>query len=154
PYEAPGMSYDQATAAMLNATPGCLVALQGASNSQYAPGNFGWIQPEVQSTPAGQCGSGNAVAQAAAQVFPPTCFRNTSVDTHPGNITPATDGLNTRFDLYNGSFNSCQGNSLYKPAPNVRKGYAGNNACNVNFVNPYPYGNGSAMGLPLDNNML
>jgi len=78
-------------------------------------------------------------------------------------MTVATDGLNTRFDLYRGAFSQCNTDANYPPAPNVRKGMIpgnGNNgACNPNYPNPQsPYpptadGN-QAMGFPLDNNML
>jgi hypothetical protein len=170
PYETNTMTYDQATAALKNATAGSMVALQGAQNAQYAPGNFGWITPPVQHSVSGTCGSGNAVAQAAAQAHPASCFANTSINTHPGNIANTDDALNTRFDLYNASFNNCKGNSLYPPAPNARKGYTpGGSAGNPNYCNPSarwpnpttttwttapPTGTtGTAMGLPLDNTM-
>jgi len=163
PFETPSMTYDQATAALQNASTRTLVALQGASNSQYAPGNFGWIEPSVQGTASNTCGSGNAVAQAAARTQPPACFRASTINTQPGDIANATDGLNTRFDIYNGSFGSCKGNSNYPPAPNVRKGYlpgnGSNGACNPSPVtgvnnNLYPAGDIQAMGFPLDRNML
>jgi Flp pilus assembly protein TadG len=160
PFETSSMTYDQATTALQNASTRTLVALQGASNSQYSPGNFGWIAPPVQGTASGSCGSGNAVAQASARKNPPVCFRTSTINTHPGNITAATEGFNTRFDLYGGSFGSCKNNSNYPPAPNVRKGYlpgsGSNGACNPNPPNgaPYPSGNIQAMGFPLDSNML
>jgi hypothetical protein len=163
PYETNTMTYDQATAALQNASSHAMIALQGASNSQYGPGNFGWIQPPVQGTVSGTCGSGNAVAQQVAQSRPHVCFRSSSIDTHTGNIANTDDALNTRFDIYQHSFNNCQNNSLYPPASNVRKGYlpgtGSNGACNANAVsglsnNLYPSGDIQAMGLPLDSNML
>ncbi|WP_293857094.1 pilus assembly protein TadG-related protein [uncultured Alsobacter sp.] len=181
PFETSGMTYDQATAALINSTPNRLVALQGAGNAQYAPGNFGWISPPVNNT-TNLCGSGNTVVQAAAQTSPATCFRNTAINTQPGNIAASDEGLNTRFDLYNGSFQNCRGNANYAPAPNVRKGFTpsggngggngngnangngngnanGNNnaACNPSQPSPYPNGTNAgtsgAAGFPLDSNM-
>jgi hypothetical protein len=156
PYETIGMTYDQATSALINASTSQMIALQGAGNSQYGPGNFGWISAPVTGSASGTtCGSGNSIAQQAAQSHPAVCFRNTSINTQPGNIANTDDGLNTRFDLYAKSFNNCNGNSLYPPAPNVRKGYlAQGNACNASAQLPYPAGNATAMGLPLDSNML
>ena len=158
PFETGSMTYDQATAALQNGSPRALVALQGASNSQYSPGNFGWIDPPVEATASDTCGSGNEVAQAAARNRPLVCYRNTSINTHPGNITSATDGLNTRFDIYRGSFGQCNTNSSYSPAPNVRKGWlpgtGSSGACNPDPAAPFPSGNIQAMGFPLDGNML
>jgi Flp pilus assembly protein TadG len=164
PFETSSMTYDQATTALQTASTSTLVALQGASNSTYFPGNFGWIAPPVQGTASGSCGSGNAVAQASARKNPPVCFRTSTINTHPGNITAATEGFNTRFDLYGGSFGSCQNNPNYPPAPNVRKGYLPG-TCNPSPVgfnnspkqydpNLYPAGHIQAMGFPLDSNML
>jgi hypothetical protein len=150
---APAESYDDATAALYNETGSPIVLLQEDHNGQFFPGNFGFVQSPKFS--GNSCGSGNNVAQALAQVHPPACFDNTNITTETGNITPASDALNTRLDIWNGSFKSCSKKTDYPPDQNVRKGYTpGSNSCNPNTPTPAPPGNYQAMGLPPDNNMI
>lgn len=160
PWETSGLTYDQATTALLNASKGELVALQAAGNGQYGPGNYGWVQAPVDVKASGTCGTASQMAQEIAQSTPFVCFDNTSINTETGNLGgSANNAINTRFDLYGGAFNKCNGNSLYKPAQNVRKGYLQTNkgksgACSQAAQDPYPSGNIYAMGFPLDSNML
>ena len=65
------------------------------------------------------------------------------------------DGLNTRFDIYAGSFNSCR---IYPPDLNVRKGFTtiGNaNWCNATpSSSTWPIASADAAALPIDSNMI
>ena len=103
----------------------------------YGPGNFGFLDPFD-----GQ-GGANAIADAIAVDMPSVCFsKATGVDMRPGNIASLAAAYNTRFDIFNGSFQSKKNDAAYAPAANVIKGYSGNN-CNTA---PDP----AAMGLPED----
>jgi Flp pilus assembly protein TadG len=176
PFEQTGDTYDEATDRLLNAGTSQLIALQSldqGGSSQYSPGNYGFLQSStLQAT--GTCGAGNAVTQAVAQSRPPVCFNQSSVNFHPGAISNANDAINTRFDIFDKSFGNCEKNSLYPPAPNVRKGYlahqngangpldwckadpcdgsASGSLCYPNPSAVWPSGGNPAMGFPLDLN--
>lgn len=95
---------------------------QGPHSSSSCPGNFGFLT-------VGDNGA-KALREALAAVNPPVCYSRDNVLTKPGNITSASDALNVRFDLYEGSAKSMK-NASYPPATNVRKGYyTQGNACN------------------------
>lgn len=99
-----------------------LTLKQGPHTSSSCPGNFGFLA-------VGDNGA-KALREALAAVSPPKCYARDKVETKPGNITAASDALNVRFDLYEGSAASMNSAS-YPPAVNVRKGYyAQGNACN------------------------
>jgi hypothetical protein len=100
----------------------------GGGSSQYFPGNYGWLDsPEF--------GNGAvALREALATTEPQVCFAQNGVSQKTGNIESANDAINVRFDLWNGPYNNAKGNSAYRPAQNVRKGYVpkgGKSACNV-----------------------
>jgi len=83
------------------------------------------------------------------------CFKRSGVNLLPSSDQAAMDGLNTRFDIYANSFNSCL---LYIPDQNVRKGYTapGNaNWCSaVQSGSSWPIADADAAALPPDENML
>lgn len=130
-----------------------LIALK-SHDQQWAPGNFGFLEPAD--------GPGaNRLAEAVAAVKPEACFIFNNIATQTGNIESMKKAFNVRFDLYpNGNIGG-QSATSFPPAENVRKGYVikkknGNgqpNACNDN--NPVSSFDGSphydqAMGLPRD----
>lgn len=96
----------------------------GGTSSQYAPGNYGFLQP-----PGGEHGA-NAIRQMLGLVRPPACFVQNGVRLRPGFIASADQGLNVRFDMFDGSMNSAKSNPNFRPAMNVRKGYGGS-GCNA-----------------------
>ena len=103
----------------------------------YGPGNFGFLDPFDGK------GGASAIADAVAVDMPSVCFsKATGVDMRPGNISSLSAAFNTRFDMYDGNFQSKKSDLSYAPAANVVKGYSGNK-CNSS---PDP----AAMGLPLD----
>jgi Flp pilus assembly protein TadG len=173
PFEQTGDTYDEATGRLLNAGTSQLITLQSlgqGGGSQYSPGNYGFLQSSTL-TATGSCGAGNAVTQAVARSRPPVCFNQSSVNFHPGAISNANDAINTRFDIFDKSFGNCEQESLYPPAPNVRKGYlahqnGANGPLNWCKADPcdnaaglcqdkgasWPSGGPPAMGFPLDSN--
>jgi Putative Flp pilus-assembly TadE/G-like len=165
PFETQGMSYAQATEALVNASndPAAqrkLIRLAGTQNlgRAFGPGNFGYLTPTTGNLPIEACGPppGAGIGQAMAASRPTTCLRLSGVDILPGNDQAAMDGLNTRFDIYANGFQSCKDN--YIADVNVRKGYM--TLGNVNWCNARPSGTNwpivdiHAAGLPVDQNMI
>ena len=113
PFEQAGDTYDEATAHLIGGSTHQLLTLQqpgGGGPAQWSPGNYGFLDSPTLNA-QGQCGGGNAVTQALAQCAPSTCFTQSSVNFHPGNIANANDGINTRFDIFDNSFQNCSSNS-------------------------------------------
>jgi hypothetical protein len=167
PFETQGMSYAQATQALVDASndPASqrkLIHLVGTQNMSraFGPGNFGYVIPTTGSLPIDSCGPSPAggIGQAMAASRPPICLKLSGVDLQPGSDQVAMDGLNTRFDIYAKDFQSCMDN--YVGDVNVRKGYiaqGGKNWCE--FQQPasltnWPIANKLAAALPVDQNMI
>jgi hypothetical protein len=167
PFETSGMSYRQATEALVNASNSPagqrrlirLARAQAQSGSgNFLPGDFGYLTPATGSLPANACGPvrGGGIGQAMAASRPPTCLRLSGVDVQPADDQIALDGLNTRFDIYADGFESCKAN--YVADANVRKGYI--TLGNTDWCEARPSGGNwpiadtNAAGLPLDRNMI
>ncbi len=165
PFETQGMSYSEATQALVNASNDPagqprLIRLAGTQNlgRAFGPGNFGYLAPTTGSLPIEACGPpiGGGIGQAVAASRPTTCLKLSGVDIQPGNDQAAMDGLNTRFDIYASGFQSCKDN--YVADVNVRKGYVAPG--NVNWCSAKPSGTNwpttdtLAAALPVDKNML
>jgi hypothetical protein len=165
PFETPGMSYDKATEALVNASNDPagqrkLIRLAGTQTMirNFGPGNFGYLVPTTGSLPIEACGppTGAGIGQATAASRPTTCLKLSGVDIQPANDQIAMDGLNTRFDIYRNGFQSCKDN--YVADVNVRKGYV--TPGNVNWCNAKPSGtnwpiaDAVAAALPVDQNMI
>jgi Flp pilus assembly protein TadG len=142
PFEAPGMSYYQATQALVEAdrNPASqhrLIRLAGTQlgNGAYEAGTMGYIAADTGSLPNAGCGpgAGFGVPQALAASQVRACFRLSAVDLLPSQDQLAMDGLNTRFDIYANQFATCR---IYAPDQNVRKGYYAPG--NVNWCNAVP----------------
>ncbi len=79
----------------------------------YSAGNYGFLSVD---------GSGAKVLKdALAANDSGACFWQEGVTTEPGDIASASDALNVRFDIYEGSAKSYK-DADHPPAPNVRKG--------------------------------
>ena len=121
-----------------------LIALKQSSgaSAKYGPGNFGFLT---------HIGDSNTekdnFKELLAKVDPGQCFKQSGVDTEPGNKVSARTALNTRFDLYDGNFNKHKNKAEYRPAENVTKGYIGN--CSNQALESPP-----AMAFPLDSDTL
>jgi hypothetical protein len=155
PFEADGMTSDEATAALQRAATGpapqrqLILLRQNGGADPYVPGDYGFLDP----TPLG----GNAldVVDALAQAQPTACFRQSGVRIRPGFVANVRDGFNVRFDIYAGTMIGNRNDPNYRPAINVRKGYVGGgseNACSAQPATNWPIGSppGQATGLPLD----
>jgi hypothetical protein len=118
--------------------------LHGGQNSQFFPGNYGWLD-----TPVFKNGA-VGLKDALASVAPPVCFAQDGVEVQTGNIDPADDALNVRFDIWRGSLKSQMSNPNYRPAENVRKGYGGT----CNNPNDDPDGNGDPLTADVDEDPL
>ena len=162
PFETSGMSYYQATQALVAADQNPLAHRQllRLARAQYGAstaGDIGYLTPATGFLPIDACGPdvGSGIAQALAASRVQACFRLSGVTIVPSDDQPAMDGLNTRFDIYGGSFSSCRN---YPPDQNVRKGFIapGNvNWCNARpFATNWPMPNIEATPLPLDQNMI
>jgi hypothetical protein len=165
PFETQGMSYAQATQALVDASNDQasqrkLIQLVGTQKMSraFGPGNFGYVVPTTGSLPVDSCGPlpAGGIGQALAASRPPTCLRLSGVDLQPADDQAAMDGLNTRFDIYAHGFQSCKDN--YVADVNVRKGYIapGNtNWCNANPSGlNWPSADPLAAALPVDQNMV
>ena len=85
-------------------------------NSQWTPGNFGFLQPEA--------GPGaKTLGVSIASISPQACFLLEGLNTQTGNMTSLKEAFNTRFDMYNGAFGQASDKTSYPPAASVRKGY-------------------------------
>jgi len=112
----------------------------GGNSAQYGPGNFGYVDP------FGGGSGASVMREALGKDITNICMsKSKGVVLRPGNIASARHGLNTRFDIYEGSFKNKKNDPAYAPAANVVKGYAysGNKACKAKE-------NASALALPRD----
>jgi hypothetical protein len=167
PYETRGMTYFQATQALVAADqdPASHSRLIRLARSEFknggvSAGDFGYVAPATGYLPANACGpSGEGgIPQALAATQVQACFRLSGLHLVPGDDQAAMGGLNTRFDLYARAFQKCRG---YPPDLNVRKGFTA--IYNVNWCDnavpaspawpmaPLP---GAATPLPPDQNMI
>lgn len=112
-----------------------------SGNGQLSPGNFGFLD-----TP-GYNGAA-ALRNSLAVDEPPACFSQNGVDLHQGNVASVRQAINTRFDLYDGSFNNNKNDEAYRPALNVVKGYTLQNGSACSNNNQLDTTN--AKSLPLD----
>lgn len=88
----------------------------GGNNAQYGPGNFGWLDPYGGNSGASQ------LREAVAVDVPPTCFnKSAGVVLRPGNISSMRHAMNTRFDIYEGSYSGKKNDPAYAPAENVTR---------------------------------
>jgi hypothetical protein len=165
PFETPGMSYRQATQALVSASrepagQRRLIRLAGiqAGNGTFGRGTFGFLAPTTGFLPVDSCGpiAGLGLGQAMAASRPPICLRLSAVDIQAGNDEVALEGLNTRFDIYAEGFESCKAN--YVADVNVRKGFTtlGNvDWCEARPSGPnWPIPDADAAALPVDQNMI
>ncbi|MBR9650350.1 pilus assembly protein TadG-related protein [Thalassovita aquimarina] len=100
---------------------GRLLKLHPAGNQTAAPGNFGFLQVNGSS-------SADAIRDIFAGGDSRTCYDADTVTTKPGAATSIRQGINARFDIYEGPYghyNPSSPNGFpMPPAMNVRKGYA------------------------------
>ncbi|HEX6963534.1 MAG TPA: pilus assembly protein TadG-related protein [Lacipirellula sp.] len=83
-------------------------------NNAYFPGNFGLLE-----SPEGR--GGERVKESLAKATPNQCFIADGVKLKTGQVNSTKMAINTRFDMYQGSFG--KNNEDYRPALNTIKGY-------------------------------
>jgi hypothetical protein len=115
----------QGAGAPFNPTPGQMIrAKMQGGGAGWGPGVFG-----ILDAPNGTGAS--AVRDYMARVNPNTFCTKGDVDIKPGQSTgPVAQGMNVRFDMYNGPMNGNKNSAQYAPAANVTKGLRDN--CNGN----------------------
>ncbi|MDT8327018.1 MAG: pilus assembly protein TadG-related protein [Roseovarius sp.] len=96
-----------------------MIKLHPKGSDTPSPGNFGFLSVNGSS-------SADAIRDIFAGARNPTCYPAGTVTTSPGAANSISQGVNTRFDIYTGSFNNYNPNSPNAfpigPAENVRKG--------------------------------
>jgi Flp pilus assembly protein TadG len=126
PYEIAGMSYDSATQALQDAVANPSIRRRllrlrqrGDNYEPYAPLDYGFLDaPALPANPG-------ALIDAVASARPATCFMQSGVNFRPANVAEIREGLNVRFDIYEGALSSFKNSPDYRPSVNVRKGYIG-----------------------------
>jgi hypothetical protein len=158
PYEAPEMTYDQATEALQHAAANPteqerLIRLrQYGGNASYAAADYGFLNAPTLGADE------SSLIDSIAVVRPAACFQQRGVNFRPGVVRSVREGFNVRFDIYEGSMSEKYDDSNYRPAQNVRKGYVAasgdenQNACNARRGANWPIGSppNQVTGLPLD----
>jgi Flp pilus assembly protein TadG len=158
PYETAGMTYDQATEVLQHAAANPtdqarLIRLrQYGGNAHYAAADYGFLSSPTLGTDE------MSLIDSIAVVRPAACFLQRGVIFRPGVVRSVREGFNVRFDIYEGLMSDKYGDSNYRPAQNVRKGYVvasgdGNqNACAARRGANWPIGSppNQVTGLPLD----
>lgn len=120
---------------------GRLIRLHPPGSSTQSPGNFGFLSVDGSS-------SASDINDFFAGARNPTCYSTDSVESKPGAAVAIAQGINTRFDMYEGQYAN---NSGYVPAPseNVRMGkrvgYTGNQN-NLQIEECVGVGNGATFG--------
>ncbi|WP_137700742.1 pilus assembly protein TadG-related protein [Marimonas lutisalis] len=71
----------------------------GGAADPVAPGNWGYLET---------FGTGADVLRAALAGYNPQCYSGNTVDTKPGATTSVSQGFNTRYDIYSGSYNNTE----------------------------------------------
>jgi Flp pilus assembly protein TadG len=158
PYETPGMTYDQATEALQHAAAnpsdqGRLMRLrQYDGNAPYAAEDYGFLNsPTLGSDEM-------SLIDSIAVIRPAACFLQRGVNFRPGLVRFVGEGVNVRFDIYEGAMSEKFNDSNYRPAQNVRKGYVvasgdeNQKACTARRGANWPIGSppDRVTGLPLD----
>jgi Flp pilus assembly protein TadG len=121
------------------------------SGAKYTPGNFGFLESIDDDT---------KFKESLAKADPGVCFEKDGVNTKPGSKVSARQPLNTRFDMYQGSFKNgpkYKNNINYRPARNVTKGTIAKNAGQACSPDPditVPPATPLAKAFPVDSNII
>jgi hypothetical protein len=93
---------------------GRMIRLHPPGSSTQSPGNFGFLQV------AGSSGA-SAINDYFAGAGNATCYSSETVETKPGAAVAISQGINTRFDIYEGQYGNSNG-FVPQPSENVRMG--------------------------------
>ena len=118
---------------------GRMIRLHAPGSSTQSPGNFGFLRI------AGSNGA-KTINDYFAGAENATCYSSETVETQPGSANAISQGINTRFDIYEGPYgNSGGGGFVPQPSENVRMGkIVGLKGQNVNEC--VGGGNGASFG--------
>jgi hypothetical protein len=95
---------------------GKMIRLHPGGSDTHNPGNFGFLQ--MPGSPGA-----DAINDFFAGIGNPTCYDSNTVTTKTGASDAIRQGINTRFDIYEGQYAAGGANSFKPyPAQNVRKG--------------------------------
>lgn len=92
---------------------GRMIRLHPPGSQTEAPGNFGFLRVDKPGA--------KTLNDFFAGELNPTCYSSERVQTQTGAVTSLQQGINTRFDMYEGSYGNASGYQAL-PAENVRKG--------------------------------
>ncbi|MBL4800515.1 MAG: hypothetical protein JKY45_01390 [Emcibacter sp.] len=138
-----------------------IILKSGGANSSWAPGNFGLLALNNHNL------STNDIRDAMGRVNPfAMCFSTDgNIGSKPGQSTAVAQGLNVRFDIYEGATGSLDNDPQYAPAGNAVKGMVkAGPQCSYNpnggngwtqpdnkYEGPEDLDSADAMGFPRDN---
>ncbi len=91
----------------------------------WGPGDFGLVSVPADAAGNIKCSGGGAAAIRCmlGLVDPLTqCIDNDTIDVQPGQDSSVADGLNTRFDIYEGAMQQKRTSPDFAPSANVTKG--------------------------------
>jgi Flp pilus assembly protein TadG len=105
--------------------------------ASFGPGTFGLLEPMISPKPGAK-----GIEDELALNIPSFCVTLNGATIDPdirtGQAATVVDGLNVRFDIFEGNWKSEKNSAAYPPAPNVTKawgkkagGGGGGNPCNV-----------------------
>ncbi|NNC36214.1 MAG: hypothetical protein EX271_11855 [Acidimicrobiales bacterium] len=133
---------------------GKLIRVKSAGmGSQWAPGNFGYLDP-----PSGGTGAGD-IAEFLAKVEANDQCYSTGLNVRTGQVTSTRNALNTRFDIYeNPHFSPPSGMGMgmsdprvdFPPAQNVTKGWVQTSAGDPCVLEVDPNTPPTTSGFPID----
>ena len=96
--------------------------------SKYSPGNFGWLDPFDNNSGA------DVLRDQIARTVSDVCVsKSKGVSLRPGRISSMSQGINTKFDIYEGKMSKMADDPLYAPAQNVVKGQANQGVCGADI---------------------
>jgi hypothetical protein len=159
PYEVAGMMYEQASGALQAAAADPAARRRLMRLRQYHRGGDRYQAGDYGFLSAANLGATSIdLIAAIASARPTACFSQNSIRLRPGFEPSVREGINVRFDIYDGAMAAARNDSNYRPSENVRKGFVGGgagsagNMCNAQPATFWPIGTppNQATGLPLD----
>ncbi len=120
----------------------------GGGNGKFVAGTWGYLDPFSQQGST----SANDFKDIFAIDVPNTYFTSSGVRVRSGEIAGIDEAINTRFDMFKGTFKKPEytSNPRYAPARNVTKGYAAASAKGGSAKSCAVVKSSAAFGLPRD----
>jgi hypothetical protein len=120
--------------------------------SGWMPGVFGLLRTdETGGAPECTGGGANRTRCVLGLVNPNTVCVSGTVDVKPGESVSVHEGLNARFDIWDGAMAGNKNNAAFAPSKNVTKGKVHPaNQCTTNKMNDSPASPNDTQALPRD----